>query len=185
MESIKILNKANHRFQWHRRFSLLPVTTSPAIICRRCCWHWWIAGVMCTGDKLNVANISANFRIRNGPDSLLRGQGETGIWKKLKSKISCQTPIKMTTFWFIYFCICIATGLVVPFRLYSKKGMMRVPIRVFHTLSHSIIKSVLLDFARAKTRSHVQYIWEENFFKVTIAWDFVWGSNETRLDYTL
>jgi hypothetical protein len=31
-------------------------------------------------------------KIQNGPNEILRGQGETDSWKNIKSKISCQTP---------------------------------------------------------------------------------------------
>ncbi len=41
------------------------------------------AGVVDTADKHSFANISANFeKIWNGPNGILRGPGDTDLWKK-------------------------------------------------------------------------------------------------------
>ncbi len=53
-------------------------------------------GVLDTADKHSFANISAIFfkKIQNSPNRILGGLGDTDLWKKPESKISCQTPFK-------------------------------------------------------------------------------------------
>ncbi len=66
--------KIYRRWRWPRR-----------TIYRRCRWHRWtiFAGVVDTADKYSFAIISANFRkIRNDPNGILRGPGDTDLWKK-------------------------------------------------------------------------------------------------------
>ncbi len=41
-----------------------------------------------TGDKHSFAIISANFeKIQNGPNGILRGPGDTDLWKKPEVEI--------------------------------------------------------------------------------------------------
>ncbi len=56
----------------------------------------FITSVVDTADKHSFAIISANFfeKSLNDPNGILRGPGDTHSWKKMKSKIMCQTPFK-------------------------------------------------------------------------------------------
>ncbi len=57
----------------------------------------FFAGVVDTADKHSIAIISSKFlKIRNDPNGILRGPGDTDLWKNPKSKISCQTPKRET-----------------------------------------------------------------------------------------
>ncbi len=90
MESMKIRNKAVAGDN-DTSDNVSPVTTilvlAPWSVIDTC--EQFIAGCVDTGDKHKVF-----VKIWNGPNSLLRGQGETDSWKNLEWKISCQTPFK-------------------------------------------------------------------------------------------
>jgi hypothetical protein len=72
--------------------------------------HTIITNIVVNVNKLTpVINIHSRIslrifeKIRNGPKGILMGPRDTDLWKKVKSKISCQTSFKQRSLIFSFY----------------------------------------------------------------------------------